>query len=183
MGSPIRKSADITDICSSPQLIAACHVLRRLLMPRHSPCALSSLTASSQASYRSPPRTREVSLAPLLLLFLANPFHWASLGEKREFRLASTVLRDCLVLLELCRQFNGRIKNEIVTLHLSVLSTIKTFLTLLPFTLSGFGNKFGYPNLRFGTSLMLPCLSLSSLCSVFKVQPLAFETRMKYSIS
>ena len=31
-------------ICSSPQLIAACHVLLRLLMPRHSPCALISLT-------------------------------------------------------------------------------------------------------------------------------------------
>ena len=31
-------------ICSSPKLIAACHVLHRLLMPRHSPCALSSLT-------------------------------------------------------------------------------------------------------------------------------------------
>ena len=33
-------------ICHSPQLIAACHVLRRLLMPRHSPCALHSLTFS-----------------------------------------------------------------------------------------------------------------------------------------
>ena len=32
------------DICSSPRLFAACHVLHRLLMPRHSPCALSSLT-------------------------------------------------------------------------------------------------------------------------------------------
>ena len=31
-------------ICHSPQLIAACHVLHRLLVPRHSPCALSSLT-------------------------------------------------------------------------------------------------------------------------------------------
>ena len=31
-------------ICSSPKLIAACHVLHRLLMPRHSPCALISLT-------------------------------------------------------------------------------------------------------------------------------------------
>ena len=30
-------------ICSSPQLIAACHVLLRLLMPRHSPCALFRL--------------------------------------------------------------------------------------------------------------------------------------------
>ena len=31
-------------ICSSPKLIAACRVLHRLLMPRHSPCALFSLT-------------------------------------------------------------------------------------------------------------------------------------------
>ena len=30
-------------ICSSPQLIAACHVFLRLLMPRHSPCALLCL--------------------------------------------------------------------------------------------------------------------------------------------
>ena len=30
-------------ICSSPQLIAACHVLHRLLMPRHSPYALVRL--------------------------------------------------------------------------------------------------------------------------------------------
>ena len=33
-----------TLICSSPKLFAACHVLHRLLMPRHSPCALYSLT-------------------------------------------------------------------------------------------------------------------------------------------
>ena len=33
-----------TLICSSPKLFAACHVLLRLLMPRHSPCALISLT-------------------------------------------------------------------------------------------------------------------------------------------
>ena len=32
------------DICSSPQLIAAYRVLRRLPVPRHSPCALLSLT-------------------------------------------------------------------------------------------------------------------------------------------
>ena len=33
-------------ICSSPQLFAACHVLLRLPVPRHSPCALISLTFS-----------------------------------------------------------------------------------------------------------------------------------------
>ena len=32
------------DICSSPQLFAAYHVFRRLLVPRHPPCALSCLT-------------------------------------------------------------------------------------------------------------------------------------------
>ena len=32
------------DICSSPQLIAAYHVFLRLLVPRHPPCALYSLT-------------------------------------------------------------------------------------------------------------------------------------------
>ena len=32
------------DICSSPQLFAAYHVFLRLLVPRHPPCALSSLT-------------------------------------------------------------------------------------------------------------------------------------------
>ena len=37
-------------MCSSPWLIAACHDLLRLLMPRHSPCALSSLTYRSLRS-------------------------------------------------------------------------------------------------------------------------------------
>ena len=40
-GCPIRKPADVTLVCSSPQLIAAYHVLHRLSNPRHSPCALN----------------------------------------------------------------------------------------------------------------------------------------------
>ena len=40
----IRKSTDITLTYSSPQLIAVSHVLLRLSVPRHSPCALCSLT-------------------------------------------------------------------------------------------------------------------------------------------
>ena len=44
VGFPIRKSPDITPVCGSPELIAACHVLLRLFLPRHPPCALSSLT-------------------------------------------------------------------------------------------------------------------------------------------
>ena len=46
-GFPHSEISGSTDICSSPKLIAACHVLLRLLMPRHSPCALISLTISS----------------------------------------------------------------------------------------------------------------------------------------
>ena len=37
------------DICSSPWLFAAYHVFLRLPVPRHSPCALSSLTVLSLA--------------------------------------------------------------------------------------------------------------------------------------
>ena len=37
-------------MCVYPKLIAAYHVLHRLLMPRHSPCALISLTSSESAS-------------------------------------------------------------------------------------------------------------------------------------
>ena len=37
-------------MCHSPQLIAACHVLHRRLVPRHSPCTLSNLTYSIKFS-------------------------------------------------------------------------------------------------------------------------------------
>ena len=42
-------------ICSSPKLIAAYHVLHRLLMPRHSPCALYSLTLVEHLLLKSCP--------------------------------------------------------------------------------------------------------------------------------
>ena len=35
-------------VCGSPKLIAACHALHRLQMPRHPPCALSNLTDGNQ---------------------------------------------------------------------------------------------------------------------------------------
>ena len=38
------------DICSSPKLFAAYHVFHRLLVPRHPPCALSSLTSCISAA-------------------------------------------------------------------------------------------------------------------------------------
>ena len=41
------------DICSSPQLFAAYHVFRRLLVPRHPPCALLRLTTTCIALHVS----------------------------------------------------------------------------------------------------------------------------------
>ena len=43
-GFPHSEICGSRDICSSPQLFAAYHVFHRLLVPRHPPCALLSLT-------------------------------------------------------------------------------------------------------------------------------------------
>ena len=61
-GFPHSEICGSKDICSYPQLIAACHVLLRLLMPRHSPCALLSLT-----SLGSPFELNYMSFFPLKL--------------------------------------------------------------------------------------------------------------------
>ena len=45
-GFPHSEISGSKDICSSPKLFAAYHVFHRLLVPRHPPCALSSLTSS-----------------------------------------------------------------------------------------------------------------------------------------
>ena len=42
-GFPHSEISGSTPVCGSPKLIAACHVLHRLFLPRHPPCALSSL--------------------------------------------------------------------------------------------------------------------------------------------
>ena len=43
LGFPIRTPSDHSSVDSSPRPIAASHVLHRLLMPRHPPCALKHL--------------------------------------------------------------------------------------------------------------------------------------------
>ena len=107
-------------ICSSPRLIAACHVFLRLLMPRHSPCTLYSLTSSAQASYPSLPPVGESSLIPLCLLSASNPLRWAFIVFwKRSLSSCFPRLQDtyfCLVtfgsqikVLELCRLLRGKL--------------------------------------------------------------------------
>ena len=95
-GFPHSEISGSTVICTSPKLIAACHVLHRLLMPRHSPCALLRLTSSRQTSYPSLPRCRESSSIPLPLLSSPNPL---TLG----FGSAEFVSRSGSQAFELCR--------------------------------------------------------------------------------
>ena len=45
-GFPHSEISGSTPVCGSPKLFAANHVLHRLLTPRHSPCALSSLATN-----------------------------------------------------------------------------------------------------------------------------------------
>ena len=71
-------------MCGSPRLIAACHDLLRLLMPRHSPCALFSLTSSAWTSYPSlPPPAKALSLRHASSSSQTR-FRWALLGERSE---------------------------------------------------------------------------------------------------
>ena len=52
-GFPHSEISGSKDICSSPKLIAACHVFHRLLVPRHPPCALLCLTGPSAPMIRA----------------------------------------------------------------------------------------------------------------------------------
>jgi hypothetical protein len=61
VGFPHSDISGSTPACDSPKLFAANHVLHRLLTPRHSPCALSSLTTNLIGT---PERVPNLQLAP-----------------------------------------------------------------------------------------------------------------------
>jgi hypothetical protein len=86
--------------CGSPRLIAACHVLHRLLVPRHPPYALSSLTIKLTQhvqipfgiGIRKPPFLK--GLAALLAVFqkclrLQPNHHWSGCKRKRHAEVGS----------------------------------------------------------------------------------------------
>src|SRR5579863_9509997 len=63
-GFPHSEISGSMPACGSPKLIAACHVLHRLLLPRHPPCALSSLTTKfTRHTGVAGPETRVPSFA------------------------------------------------------------------------------------------------------------------------
>ena len=74
-------------ICTYPQLFAACHVLLRLSVPGHSPCALSSLTLRS-------------SLLSLMILrlfsfnLIRQRLSWVSLRANLSFKDITLIFFD-----------------------------------------------------------------------------------------
>jgi hypothetical protein len=74
-------------VCGSPKLIAAYHVLHRLLAPRHSPYALSSLTIRNSKLTMTVPRLRSPS--PVIA-------HWKpATGNRQRSPTAPYTLRVC----------------------------------------------------------------------------------------
>ena len=81
-GFPHSESCGSKLMCSAPQLIAACHVLLRLLMPRHSPCALSSLTIVEETrSIPFPPSGENFISAPSFSSFRRKPVFGEGIGS------------------------------------------------------------------------------------------------------
>jgi hypothetical protein len=60
IGFPHSEIPGSKPVCGSPRLIAAYHVLHRLLLPRHPPCALSSLTIKFTQRIRAPVARRRL---------------------------------------------------------------------------------------------------------------------------
>jgi hypothetical protein len=79
LGSPIRTPPDHSSVANSPGLIAGSYVLHRLLMPRHPPCALHSLShkhSTKTTKTLTPPKRRQKVTTP---------------GEEPSQMLASTI--------------------------------------------------------------------------------------------
>ena len=136
------------DICSSPRLFAACHVLLRLLMPRHSPCALSSLTCSSQSPLRFVSALAKTPPAPLLLAFRRKRVF----GDRgRELRSCSELSENSWFSLRIMQAYKDRncmspciLSNAVpqsicfvVCLHTTPLCCLTCFVTLFSFQGAG----------------------------------------------
>ena len=115
-GLPHSDSCGSTLICSSPQLFAACRVLLRLPVPRHSPCALSSLNfMSSQIFYSFKVFTLFLCVSTVLVVV---------------FYPDSTVNHFCSPVFVICAYSLCFLKNSICFLKSFVLFSFQG--TLLP---------------------------------------------------
>jgi hypothetical protein len=104
VGFPIRTSTDQSLVGGSPWLIAATHVLRRLLEPRHPPHALSSLVTlnsglPSLAARATPSRSRDpdpVAVQTLAKTSLCDVSSYPSYSVVRVLRPARQAARTVL---------------------------------------------------------------------------------------
>src|SRR6266508_4572588 len=82
VGFPIRKSRDQRLVSTSPALIAAAHVLHRLLAPRHPPCALVLLieknTLCVAMEFSRCTRARPPHVSPIQ----TEVWHWRNLKDR-----------------------------------------------------------------------------------------------------
>ena len=69
----------LLNICFSPWLFAAYHVFLRLLVPRHSPYALSSLTFLILKLYNSHYKATSFSSLPFSSIYFSMCFWWAQM--------------------------------------------------------------------------------------------------------
>ena len=136
-GFPHSEIPGSMDICSSPRLIAACHVLRRLLMPRHSPCALSSLTCSSQSPLGS---ASADSLPAFVESFTRSlpPRFSPKTGFRRMGDGSYGLVPSCQRILVLFENYAGLQRSKLyVTLHpFGCCSTINLLRCMSPYNAS-----------------------------------------------
>ncbi len=92
-GFPHSEISGSTDVCSSPELIAACRVLHRLPMPRHPLCALSIFLPPHIDRYRCV-RNRSCILAIIAILYCHDANTLPQKNFKREAMLRCGVDHD-----------------------------------------------------------------------------------------
>ena len=156
-GFPHSEIPGSMDICSSPRLIAACHVLRRLLMPRHSPCALSNLTYRQRSSLHS------------VSAFAKTPYPLPPSPPPAQTRLRWALSRfwgrgDTETGNRL-----PRLVREMVLSRIMQASQIVRNCNCYPAPFRTLFHNYISAILSYGASL-LPYLSLVLRCSVFKVR-------------
>ena len=99
-GFPIRKSPDLRLFRNSPKLIAAYHVLHRLLAPRHPPSALISLTTilmAKRLAYYSLKILKLCSLLDAIQFSKNQPTDVNLLPKKRSNNLSSAFQRTTFI--------------------------------------------------------------------------------------
>ena len=85
-GYPIRTSSDPRSVDSSPRHIAASHVLHRLSMPRHPPCALKHLQTQKPKFFKNCTKEHATHTGQRIPLMLATTIHKSNTTPHHQVR-------------------------------------------------------------------------------------------------